>query len=221
VTSYTRGINGIAIDVIALPLTAEAAIAGMLGLKVGNGGDPAAWPSAPPPVRIDLRPGHGVGGSDRILLFWRDGAIRNNWLEVTVPETDITGPSARDAFYFGNLIGETGDRGSPLRASAVDLAAVRRNLSGSGQVVALTNPYDFNRDGKVNALDLATVRTNLFHALRPVETHAAAAMAAAMPRLWDGPAADLPGRKITAPPPSIPLPPRAPTAFPATSLAGP
>ena len=192
VTSFNRGINGLAIDVAQLPLTAEVGLAMALELKVGTGGDPATWADAPRPEQIDLRPGHGVDGSDRILLFWRDGAIRNTWLRVTLPSHPFTGNAAPDVFYFGNLVGETGDRLSPLRVSSADLANTRRNFSPPGEAVTPTNPYDFNRDGKVNALDLAIDRANVFHALGPIREPApAGAAAAALPPLWDEAPAEL------------------------------
>jgi len=41
----------------------------------------------------------------------------------------------------------------------VDLAAVKRHLTTS--TVPIGNPADFNRDGRVNALDIAAVKGNL------------------------------------------------------------
>ena len=38
----------------------------------------------------------------------------------------------------------------------------------SARPAAIDSPYDFNRDGKVNAVDLAAVRINVGRALRPV-----------------------------------------------------
>ena len=58
-------------------------------------------------------------------------------------------------FYFGNLVGETGDSLTPTKVSSADLADVKRVLNtnaGPG------SRYDINRDGKVNALDLGIVR---------------------------------------------------------------
>jgi uncharacterized delta-60 repeat protein len=195
VTSYPRGINGLAIDVVRNFLTVHVFLAESLRFKVGAGGDPATWADAPARIALDLRPGHGVNGSDRILLFWRDGAIKNTWLQVTVPASPLTGATSSDVFYFGNLVGETGDRGSPLRVSSTDLANVRRNFSAPGQPVPLTNPYDFNRDGRVNVLDLAVVRATLFHTLKPIRG-AVPAAAAAAPALWEDASVDLLGRAV-------------------------
>src|SRR5206468_8847780 len=58
-----------------------------------------------------------------------------------------------------NLIGETGgvNGAGVLGVSGVDIGRVRTAQLKSGGA-AVNNPYDFNRDGRVNALDLQTVR---------------------------------------------------------------
>ena len=99
-------------------------------------------------------------------------AVGNGWLTVTVKANGHTGLAAPDVFSFGNLIGETGDVGlaAGWRVSAIDLSAVRRALNGAA---AITSTTDFNRDGRTNALDLATVKRNLNRVLPPLPTAAA------------------------------------------------
>ena len=114
------------------------------------------------PDYLTVRLGAGANGSDRVSLLWPDlEAPRNAWLRVTVKANRWTGLAAPDVFYFGNLVGESGD-GSSLRVSAMDLAAVKRAL---GAAAALDSRLDFNRDGRVNALDLAAARQNLSRSL--------------------------------------------------------
>jgi hypothetical protein len=86
--------------------------------------------------------------------------VVDGWLEVTLRANDHTGLARDDVFYFGNLVGETGDAASPstLAVSALDLSAVRRALNASSPI---TGPTDFNRDGRTNALDLSAVRAHL------------------------------------------------------------
>jgi hypothetical protein len=117
-----------------------------------------------------VRRGAGVGGSDRVTLVWPDpgriassaAAVLNHWLEVTVKANPRTGLTQPDVFYFGNLVGETGDGVTPasteLEVGAPDLAGTRRTLAAPAPV---TSAYDHNRDGAVNALDMAVVRRNL------------------------------------------------------------
>jgi len=166
VTSYAKGINGVMIDVGGAPLQRQWT-ADDFAFRVGRGGDPAAWESAPAPVAITVRPGAGEGGTDRVSLVWPDGAIRNTWLQVTVLATADTGLSAPDVFYFGNLVGETGARaGAGAAVSALDLWRTRRNFSAA--VESAQSLFDHNHDGRVDILDLAIVRANVSRTLAPL-----------------------------------------------------
>ena len=67
-----------------------------------------------------------------------------------------------------------------MKVSARDVVAVRRSLSSSP--VPLTSRCDFNRDGRVDALDVAAARSNLSRILplpsagvNPLSTAAAVA----------------------------------------------
>jgi len=149
-TSYSRGINGIMVDLLGLQgdLTAADFV-----FRVGGPG--GAWTVAPPPLSVLRRPGAGVGGSDRVTITWPDGAIRNQWLEVTVKANARTGLASPDVFYFGNLVGESGDGAGGAMVTVRDLTAVRRGMSPSS---GISNRLDFNRDGRVSPMDLAIVR---------------------------------------------------------------
>jgi len=114
---------------------------------------------------VSIRRGKGDGGSDRVTLVWPDGAIRNEWVQVTVKANAHTGLAVPDVFYFGNLVGETGDALSPMKVSSADLASVKRFLNAT---VGPDSAADVNRDGKVNALDLGLMRAGLFQQLQPI-----------------------------------------------------
>src|SRR2546428_7075291 len=141
-------------------------------LKVGNGGSVDAWGDAPAPVAITVRRGAGVDGSDRVTLVFADNVIENIWLRVTVLANERTGLARPDVFYFASLVGDAGDAapagGGPTRITvgARDLFSTRRGYTGSAPA-ALTDVNDHNRDGKVNALDLALTRGNFFRTLAP------------------------------------------------------
>jgi alpha-L-arabinofuranosidase len=171
-TSYTRGLNGVFVDVANLPPGAGPGTESF-SFKTGTGGDPSAWAAAPTPSSVTVRRGAGVGGSDRITLAWAGGAVKNAWLQVTVLANAATGLAAPDVFYFGNLVGETGDAATPTRVSAADLAAVKREVNA---VVGVAGRADFNRDGHVNALDLAAAKANVFQSLGAITAPAATAI---------------------------------------------
>jgi hypothetical protein len=160
-TSFIGGINGIMIDVAGL---ARGVVlnSGDFEFRTGNTNDPAGWANAQPPAGFNTRRGAGVDGSDRITLVWYTGAVKDKWLQITLKAGARTGLAAPDVFYFGNLAGETGRGLSPARVDALDLARTRvaRALNA-----AIDNPYDFNRDGAVNALDFVAVRRNVHHAI--------------------------------------------------------
>ena len=159
VTSYTRGLNGVMIDVSGLPPSFDPASEDF-AFRVGPGGNPSGWAAAPAPLSFSRRNGAGLGGSDRITLTWADGAIKNQWLQVTLLANARTGLASSDVFYVGNLIGETGNSTSPLRVDALDVVATRAHLRAVGDTA-----WDFNRDGRVDTLDLAAARGNLFKSL--------------------------------------------------------
>jgi hypothetical protein len=157
-SSYVKGINGILVQFFSLGLFPHDIGPDDFDVRVGTLGDPAAWTPAPAPT-VAVIP---VPGPNQLYtLSWPDYTIRNTWLRATVKANDHTGLAAPDVFYFGNLVGETGDGDFKTRAmpsiTAADLAAVRRQRNADAPI---TSVVDFNRDGRVNAIDLATVRAN-------------------------------------------------------------
>lgn len=167
VTSYSRGLNGVMIDVAGLPagvvLTPdefEARAANTAGGTFRNTAKPYA---------VSLRRGEGINGSDRITLYWSDNlprsngvapAVLNGWLEVKVLASAVTGLAATDVFYFGNLAGETGNPSTAgagaFRIDGIDLARTRAVAPSAG--ASLASHFDHDRDGDVDAHDIAVVR---------------------------------------------------------------
>jgi hypothetical protein len=181
ISTFTGGVNGLAVDIAGLPADRTPDAADFV-FQVGTSDTPAGWAAAPGPSTVTVRRGAGVAGSDRVTFTWPDGAIKNTWLQVTVKANADTGLAAPDVFYFGSLIGDTGDgkAGVDPRVNALDLAGVKRELGGTSPV---TGSFDFNRDGHVNALDLAAVKQNLNRSLRlivPPDLAAPGAPAAAL-----------------------------------------
>ncbi len=105
ITSYDKGINGISIDLAGVHggITADDFI-----FRVGNNNSPADWAAAPAPLSVTVYGQSGVSGSDRIELVWADGAIQNQWLEVTIAANSNTRLTSSESFYFGNAAGDTG-----------------------------------------------------------------------------------------------------------------
>ena len=155
-TSYSKGINGIIVDVDALYAPEEISAADF-EYRVGNDDDVEDWSLTTSPS-VDVSVGGGVGGSDRITLIWPDGAIRDEWLEVTVKATRATWLDEEDVFYFGNAVGETGNSTANALVSSADLIGARDHPRGEKNPARVTDPFDVNRDGFVDALDVTVIR---------------------------------------------------------------
>jgi sialidase-1 len=151
-TTYSRGLTGIMIDIMGLPqnLNRDDFV-----FRVGTSGDPAGWGDAPALASISVRYGQGVGGSDRVTVLWPDNWISDSWLQVTVKATSRTGLSRDDVFYFGNVIGESGNSASDAYVTTTDQLLVRQAAGGPAPI---TSRFDFNRDGQIDSTDEAIAR---------------------------------------------------------------
>jgi uncharacterized delta-60 repeat protein len=186
VSSYSRGINGLA---VRFDRELDRLTAGDFVFRVGSGAPGGEWSPGPAPTAFDLAPRAAAPGTFA-LFTWADGAIKNQWLEVTILANERTRLANPDVFSFGNLIGETGDGAGTQKVNALDLGAVKRALNSTSGV---TGRYDFNRDGRVNALDLGTVKANLNRSLTMATEIAAVAAAEpgaagnalSVERVWD------------------------------------
>jgi len=154
-TSYSKGINGIIIDVanlVNLPRLDD------FNFFVGNDNNPANWTTAPTPTYINAYPGRGPGGSTQITVIWDDNVIENEWLKVTMLALPHLNLTADDVFYFGNAIGETGDSISDASVTSADATLAGNNITGAAPV---TNPYDINRDGLVDTADVSLITSHI------------------------------------------------------------
>jgi hypothetical protein len=156
-TSFSKGINGIMVDIAGLPGTPTL---GDFAFKMGNNGTPGSWADAPTPSGLSIRAGAGLGGSDRITMTWLDNQIQKQWLQVTVKATGNTGLAADDVFYFGNAIGECGNDPANAIVNVTDVALTRANPRSPLTPAPVTFAYDYNRDGLVNVTDTAICRAN-------------------------------------------------------------
>ncbi len=178
-SSYSRGLNGLAIDVANLlaPPTLDD-----FEFRVGRNGDLSTWTAAPAPADFSVLAGAGLDGADRVVIRWQVEAIFNQWLEVSMLPSVETGLPHTDVFYFGNAPGDTGDSPTNALVNATDVVRTRDNKKGPFNPPGIDDPYDFNRDGLVNATDVIFARdhiTSPFTALQlitPVPAPAAAAL---------------------------------------------
>jgi hypothetical protein len=160
-TSYSRGINGVMVDLTGIPDDAVLTDADF-SFRAGNG-DPrkTGWSDAPAPRSITIRRGQGAAGSDRVTIIFADGAITGKWIEVVVLPTEQTGLISADRFYFGNAIGETGNASANAAVTATDEVLVRNSPHTLAyNPASIEDVCDFDRDGKVGPTDAILCRTN-------------------------------------------------------------
>jgi len=146
-TTYLNGINGVMIDIDELPTNAVLTTADF-EFRFGNSVGVSSWTTTPAPAVIAVRRGAGVSGSDRVELMWTDGAIQNEWLQVTMLPTKNTGLAQADTFLFGNRIGDvTGD-------GQVTMDDVSGISAHNGQAMSSPNKYDIDGSGLVGFPDI-------------------------------------------------------------------
>ena len=158
-TSYDKGINGLMIDVNA-PGNRQAIGASDFVFKVSING--STWTAAPVPTSVTVRPSAGKGGSDRIEILFADYAITNEWLQVTVNSDANTGLATADVFYFGNLVGGTGQHNNIAIVNTTDIAIAKL---ANNTPATLASIADFNRNGLVNVTDVALAKLNNRHSI--------------------------------------------------------
>lgn len=153
-TSYAKGINGVMIDIAALPTIPNPSD---FEFRVGNDNNPAQWPLGPVPLGISVRFGDGMLGSDRVTILWADNAIEKTWLQVTVKVTANTGLAEPDVFYFGNAPGESGDTATDALVGSKDVLGPQNNPMVGAPI---NNAFDYNRDALVDANDATVAQDN-------------------------------------------------------------
>ncbi|MDP6634507.1 MAG: hypothetical protein QGG42_06395, partial [Phycisphaerae bacterium] len=112
----------------------------------------------------------------RVTLVWPDGAIANQWVEVTVLATADTGLAAADVFYFGNAVGETSGDGVIGQAEYDTFKSQFGQRGGIGTLAS-----DFDGDGRVGLRDFALMRSRFGAEVQSPTIPAPASPAAAAP----------------------------------------
>ncbi|MBN2473869.1 MAG: lamin tail domain-containing protein [Pirellulales bacterium] len=163
-TSYSRGINGIMVDIVGVtdPMALDAAD---FQFRVGNSDNPGTWGAASAPSTVSVRSGAGNNGADRVTIVWPNFAVSKQWLQVTVLANADTGLSEPDVFYFGNSPGEAGNSTADAKVNASDMLLARNNPRNFLNPAPVDFNYDYNHDARVNATDMLIARNNQTHFL--------------------------------------------------------
>ena len=174
-TSYSRGINGIMVDMGGLgdrTLTVAD-----FEFRFGNTANPLTWSVVAMPATVTKRTDYAsTADVGRVEITWPDGTLKNGWLQITVKATANTGLTIPDVFYFGNAVGETGNQSTSATVTVADVARIRQQANTSN--LPVTNLFDINRDQKVTVADVAlaqqSANTKLYWLVAPAPLLAAA-----------------------------------------------
>lgn len=167
ISSYSKGINGIMIDIAGPHGTISADDFIFL---VGNNNVPSSWATAPDPISVSVRAGAGTSGSDRVEIIWNNGDIKKQWLEVITLANANTGleqqagyPTGQaDVFFFGNALANSGfgDTATLSTVDTTDELQARNNPATLFTNIPITNVRDYNRDAIVDTTDQLLARNN-------------------------------------------------------------
>lgn len=158
-TSYDKGINGVIIDAVSLA-NGPAMNASDFIFKVSTDG--VNWSPAPVNVGLAVRAGEGVNGSDRIEILFADATITNEWLQVTMKADASTGLTVPDVFYFGNLVGGTGQHVNIAIVNTTDISIAKQAVNSPATITSIA---DFNRNGIINITDVSIAKLNNQHTI--------------------------------------------------------
>lgn len=163
VINYSRGINGMILDVAGLE--ASTLTADDFTFRVSPNGasgvvDPSVWIAAPNPTVIDVVA--TAGQPSRIRLEWADGAITNRWLQVIVKANANTGLVEREVYYVGHALGEVNGV-APYRLTSADLSGVQGSISTA--IVSITDMRDVNKDRRITSADLSFLQSRVSNAV--------------------------------------------------------
>jgi Tol biopolymer transport system component len=219
VSGYSRGINGLFLDVPNLPDDGAGIDASDLAFRIGADDFPDTWSAAPAPTSVGVFANAGGGGADRIYVTFADGAVVDTWLGITILATADTGLADATTFCYGSVPAETGaafvGQGQFFGRDAADLQSIAIDLFHSADI---ENPNDLNRDGRVDAFDLQVIpvagggriQANVLRAITPQPGPPPLALPAVDEAMADGPEIPFPpagqslGGPNTAGGPAIP-----------------
>ncbi len=160
-TNYSRGLNGIVIDVSATSNLSGISAASFLFATWTNFlSSVPNFVTVNPSVTVSTIAGGGLNGSDRVKLEFPNNAIQNAWLQVTVLADSNTGLAANDVFYFGNArFDVTPISPFPSQQVSINIFDTNGVRAKQGQTPGvISNVYDVDRNGVVNAFDTNAVR---------------------------------------------------------------
>ncbi len=164
VTNYSRGINGVVMDVLGLSATTLTASdftfkMSPQGAYNESANPPSSWSNAPTPTSITVTSGTPTAGTSRVRIEWPDNQIQDRWLQIRVLPNANTGLQSAATYYLGNLRGEIDGTqiGGLLLLQNADLTAALP-VGGVGSV---SNIRDVDKNGFILNSDFVIIRSGI------------------------------------------------------------
>lgn len=157
VSSYSRGINGVVLDVAGLAnttLTASDFVFRVAPPGASGNVTPSTWAAAPTPSVINVTPGNATTAA-RVRLEWLANQIQNTWLQIIVLANANTGLTNREVYYLGSALGEV-DGAAPYRVTTSDVGIVRAGVGNA--VVSVDDARDIDKDRRITTTDVGYIR---------------------------------------------------------------
>ncbi len=161
IINYTRGINGVVLDIAGLvgtSLNASDFVFRVAPAEASGVVNPSLWASAPVPTTIDVTPGTSTTAA-RVRLEWPDNAIENTWLQIIVQANSNTGLVNREVYYLGHALGDVDRSSSPYRVSTGDVTLVRTSVGNA--IVSVSDARDVDKDRRISTNDVSFVRARV------------------------------------------------------------
>jgi len=166
VTSYSRGINGVLLEVAGLEagsLTTSDFIFRVAPPGAFGAVTPSTWPIAPDPESIEILP-RSNDMPARVKIGWKDNAIENTWLQIIVLANSNTQLAERATYYVGHVLGDVDFSGPSYRITTIDVSLVQSAVAN--QLVGASEVRDVDKDRRVTTMDLALVRSLVSNSVR-------------------------------------------------------
>jgi len=164
VTNYSRGINGVVLDIAGLGST-NLTVADFIFRVAPSGAigtvDPSTWALAPAPSAITATAGTSTAPG-RVVLEWTDNVIQNTWLQIVVRANTNTGLVNREVFYLGHATGDI-DGAAQYRVTTIDVGLVRAGVSNN--LVLANEIRDVDKDRRITTIDVGFVRARVNNAI--------------------------------------------------------
>lgn len=97
---------------------------------------------------LSIAPTIEIDGSRSTVSWSFDGAVKDNWLKVTVQ-------GLAEQMFFGSIVGDANEDGA---LSPIDALLIINDINENGShLSSIGDPMDINRDGSVNPMDVLLI----------------------------------------------------------------